>query len=131
MVRVDREKHQAILKKFDDFIEAIINRQTLTENILPDVSNIQLSPEATSVLDSLMTFVPPPLAEIARKKVISGAAQITTEEGRDGSGGDGGVGTQAVVLAFWMGTPEPSREPIRRALEQMGLWRHIGAAGVA
>ena len=127
VVRVDREKHQAIVKKFDDFIEAIINRQTLTENIPPDVSNIRLTSEAASVLDSLMAFVPPPLAQIARTKIISGAAQITTEEGRDDPGGDAGVGTQAIVLAFWMGTPEPSREPVRRALEQMGLWQHIAA----
>jgi hypothetical protein len=75
VVRVDKEKHEAILKKFDAFIEAIINRQTLTENILPDVSNIRLNPEAVSVLDRLMAFVPPPLAEIARMKIISGAAQ--------------------------------------------------------
>jgi len=129
VVRVDREKHQAILKKFDDFIEAIINRQTLTENILPDVSNIRLSPEANSVLDNLMAFVPPPLAEIARKKIISGAAQITTE-GKWDSAGAAGVGTRAIVLAFWMGTPEPSREPVRRALEQMGLWQHVGPAGM-
>ncbi len=130
VVRIDKEKHQAILKKFDDFIEAIINRQTLTENILPDVSHICLSPEATSVLDSLMAFVPPPLADIARKKVISGAAQIKTDGKRD-PGGDARVDTQAIVLAFWMGTPEPSREPVRRALEQMGLWQHIGTAGAA
>jgi collagenase-like PrtC family protease len=129
VVRVDKERHQAILKKFDAFIEAIINRQTLTENVLPDVSHVRLSPEAASVLESLMAFVPAPLAEIARLKIISDAAQITAQEGRDDSGTNGGVGTQAVVLAFWMGTPEPSREPVRKALEQMGLWQYIAAAG--
>jgi collagenase-like PrtC family protease len=128
VVRVDREKHQAILRKFDDFIEAIINRETLMENILPDVSNIRLSPEANSVLDRLMAFVPPPLVEIARKKVISGAAQIATEGKRD-SGGDASLGTRAIVVAFWMGTPEPSRDPVRHALEQMGLWQYVGAGG--
>ncbi len=129
VVRVDKEKHEAILKKFDAFIEAIVNRETLTENILPDVSNVHLSPEATSVLDSLMAFVPPPLAEIVRLKVINGAAQITAQMSK-GNSGNGGVGTQAVVVAFWMGTPETSRDPLRQALEQMGLWQYIGAAGV-
>jgi hypothetical protein len=128
VVRVNEERHQAILKKFDAFIEAIINRQTLTENVLPDVSNVRLSPEAASVLESLMAFVPLPLAEIARLKIIHGAAQITAQERRDDSGTNGGVGTRAVVLAFWMGTPEPSREPVRKALEQMGLWQYIAAA---
>jgi collagenase-like PrtC family protease len=127
VVRVDKEKHEAILKKFDAFIEAIVNRETLTENILPDVSNVRLSPEAASVLDSLMAFVPPPLAEIVRLKVISGAAQITAQMSK-GNSGNGGVGTQAVVVAFWMGTPETSRDPVRQALEQMGLWQHIAAA---
>jgi collagenase-like PrtC family protease len=127
VVRVDKEKHEAILKKFDAFIEAIVNRETLTENILPDVSNVRLSPEATSVLDSLMAFVPPPLAEIVRLKVISGAAQMTAEMSK-GHSGNGGVGTQAVVVAFWMGTPETSRDPVRQALEQMGLWQYIAAA---
>ena len=131
VVRIDKEKQQAILKKFDAFIEAIINRQTLTENILPDVSNIWLSPEAASVLDSLMAFVPPPLAKIARLKVINGAAQITAQQARDDSATDRGVGTQAVVIAFWMGTPEPIRDPVRKALEQMGLWQYVAAAGVA
>jgi hypothetical protein len=87
-----------------------------------------LSPEAASVLESLMAFVPLPLAQIARLKIIHGAAQITAQEGRDDSGTNGGVGTQAVVLAFWAGTPEPSREPVRKALEQMGLWQYITAA---
>jgi hypothetical protein len=127
VVRVDKEKHEAILKKFDAFIEAIVNRETLTENILPDVSNVRLSPEAASVLDSLMAFVPPPLAEIVRLKVISGAAQITAQMSK-GNSGNGGVGTQAVVVAFWMGTPETSRNPVRQALEQMGLWQYIAAA---
>jgi collagenase-like PrtC family protease len=127
VVRVDKEKHEAILKKFDAFIEAIVNRETLTENILPDVSNVRLSPEATSVLDSLMAFVPPPLAEIVRLKVISGAAQMTAQMSK-GNSGNGGVGTQAVVVAFWMGTPETSRDPVRQALEQMGLWQYIAAA---
>ena len=128
VVRVNEERHQAILKKFDAFIEAIINRQTLTENVLPDVSSVRLSPEAASVLESLMAFVPLPLAQIAKLKIIHGAAQITAQGGRDDSGTNGGVGTQAVVLAFWMGTPEPSREPVRKALEQMGLWQYIAAA---
>ena len=128
VVRVDKEKHEAILKKFDAFIEAIVNRETLTENILPDVSNVRLSPEAASVLDSLMAFVPSPLAEIVRLKVISGAAQITAQMSK-GNSGNGGVGTQAVVVAFWMGTPETSRDPVRQALEQMGLWQYIAAAG--
>ena len=130
VVRVDQERHQAILKKFDAFIQTIINRQTLTENVLPDVSNIRLSPEAASVLDSLMAFVPPPLAEIARLKIISGAAQIAAQQARDEFGTDGVVGTQAIALAFWMGTPEPSRDPVRQALEQMGLWQYIDAPGV-
>jgi len=129
VVRVNRERHQAILKKFDAFIEAIINRQTLTENVLPDVSGVRLSPEAASVLENLMAFVPPPLAQIARLKVIHGAAQIIAQEGGEECGANGGVETRAVVLAFWMGTPEPSREPVRKALEQMGLWQHIEAAG--
>jgi len=128
VVRVDKEKHEAILKKFDAFIEAIVNREALTENILPDVSNVRLSPEAVSVLDSLMAFVPPPLAEIVRLKVISGAAQITAQMLKGNSGNEG-VGTQAVVVAFWMGTPETSRDPVRHALEQMGLWQYIAAAG--
>ena len=128
VVRVNEERHQAILKKFDAFIEAIINRQTLTENVLPDVSHVRLSPEAASVLETLMAFVPLPLAQIARLKIIHGAAQIRAQEGRDDSGTDGGVGTQAVVLAFWAGTREPSREPVRKALEQMGLWQYIAAA---
>jgi hypothetical protein len=130
VVRIDQERHQAILKKFDAFIQTIINRQTLTENVLPDVSNIRLSPEAASVLDSLMAFVPPPLAEIARLKIISGAAQIAAQQARDEFGTDGVVGTQAIALAFWMGTPEPSRDPVRQALEQMGLWQYIDAPGV-
>ena len=124
-VRVDKEKHEAILRKFDAFIEAIINRQTLTENVLPDVSNVRLSSEAASVLDRLMAFVPPPLAEIARVKIIDGAAQITAQQARDDAGKNGIVGTQAVVLAFWMGTPDPSRDLVRQALEQMGLWQYI------
>jgi collagenase-like PrtC family protease len=128
VVRVDRERHQAILKKFDAFIKAIVDRQTLTENVLPDVSNIHLSPEAASVLDRLMAFVPPPLAEIARLKTMSGAAQITTHQAMDNEGTNGVVGTKAVVLAFWMGTPEPSRDPVRQALEQMGLWQYIARA---
>ena len=128
MVRVDRERHQAILKKFDAFIKAIVDRQTLTENVLPDVSNIRLSPEAASVLDRLMAFVPPPLAEIARLKTMSGAVRMTTHQAMDNKGTDGAVGTKAVVLAFWMGTPEPSRDPVRQALEQMGLWEYIVGA---
>jgi collagenase-like PrtC family protease len=129
VVRVDKERHQAILKKFDAFIEAIIDRQTLTENVLPDVSNVRLSPEAASVLERLMAFVPPPLAEIVRVKIMDGAAQITTQQAKGDSDTNGVVGTQAVVLAFWMGTPEPSREPVRQALEQMGLWKYIATAG--
>jgi hypothetical protein len=129
VVRVNQERHQAILKKFDAFIEAIINRQTLTENVLPDVSGVRLSPEAASVLENLMAFVPPPLAQIARLKVIHGAAQIIAQEEGEECGASGAVETRAVVLAFWMGTPEPSREPLRKALDQMGLWQHIEAAG--
>jgi hypothetical protein len=128
-VRVDKERHQAILKKFDAFIEAIVDRQTLTENVLPDVSNVRLSPEAASVLERLMAFVPPPLAEIVRVKIMDGAAQITTQQAEGDSETSGVVGTQAVVLVFWMGTPEPSREPVRKALEQMGLWRYIANVG--
>lgn len=129
VVRVDPKRHQAILKKFDAFIEAIINRQTLTENVLPDVSGIRLSPEAASVLESLMAFVPPPLVPLARLKIIHGAGQIAAQEAGGRSDTNGGVSTQAVVRAFWMGTPEPSRQPVRKALEQMGLWQYITAVG--
>jgi len=122
---VDEEKYRATLKKFDDFIEAILERRTLAENEPIDISGIELSPEAASVLDNLMAFVPPPLAPFARAKIISGAAQMTAQNAAS-DGGNGAVGTQAIVCAFWMGTPDPSREPVRYALEQMGLWHHIG-----
>jgi len=124
-VRVDEEKRRAILKRFDLFIEAIIERRTLAENVPLDVDHIQVSPEAVSVLDSLMAFVPPPLAEIARAKTIHGAAQIA---GKDkNSKEDQEVGTEAIVHAFWLGTPEASRAPLQQALEQMGLWQHVAA----
>jgi len=125
-VQVDEAKRQAILDRFDHFIEAIIERRTLAENIPLDVSHIKVSPEAASVLDSLMVFVPPPLAEIARMKTINGAAQIA---GRNKNATtDEAVGTEAIVHAFWLGTPEPSRDPLRQALEQMGLWQHVASA---
>ena len=128
-VQVDEAKRRAILKRFDCFIEAIIERRTLAENTRLDVSHVHLSPEAASVLDSLMVFVPPPLAEIARAKTIHGAAQIA---GKDKSSkADPAVGTQAIVHAFWLGTPEPSRAPLQQALEQMGLWQHVASAGKA
>jgi hypothetical protein len=125
-VRVDEEKRKAILKRFDLFIEAIIERRTLAENTPLDVGNIHLSPEAASVLDSLMVFVPPPLAEIARMKTINGAAQITGKDKNPKT--DHAVDTGAIVHAFWLGTPEPSRDPLRQALQQMGLWQHVAAA---
>jgi len=125
-VQVDEAKRQAILERFDCFIEAIIERRTLAENVPLDVSHIHLSPEAASVLDSLMVFVPPPLAEIARMKTINGAAQIAGRQ--KNSKTDHAVGTEAIVHAFWLGTPEPSRDPLRQALEQMGLWQHVASA---
>jgi len=127
VVRVDEEKRRGILKKFDTFIEAIVERRTFAENELPDVSHVRLSSEAASVLDSLMLLVPPPLAAFARAKIVAGAAQLAAQQAAEASGGNGAVGTQAVVCAFWMGTPEPSRDPVRQALEQMGLWHHIAA----
>jgi collagenase-like PrtC family protease len=126
-VQVDEAKRQAILKRFDLFIEAIIERRTLAENISPDVSNIHLSTEAAVVLDSLMVFVPPPLAEIARMKTISGAAQLSGKQPDIQT--EQAVGIEAIVHAFWLGTPEPSRDPLRQALEQMGLWQHVATAG--
>jgi collagenase-like PrtC family protease len=126
IVQVDEAKRQAILKRFDLFIEAIIERRTLAENISPDVSHIHLSTEATVVLDSLMVFVPPPLAEIARMKTISGAAQLSGKQ-KDVQT-EQAVGIEAIVHAFWLGTPEPSRDPLRQALEQMGLWQHVATA---
>jgi hypothetical protein len=125
-VQVDEAKRQAILERFDRFIEAIIERRTLAENISPDVSNIHLSAEAVEALDSLMVFVPPPLAEIARMKTISGAAQLAGEQGDTQKGH--AVGIETIVHAFWLGTPEPSRDPLRQALEQMGLWQHVATA---
>ena len=125
-VHVDEAKRQAILERFDRFIEAIIERRTLAENAPLDVSHIQVSPEAASVLDSLMVFVPPPLAEIARMKTINGASQIAGRH--KNSKTDEAVGTEAIVHAFWLGTPEPSRDPLRQALEQMGLWQHVASA---
>ena len=126
VARVDEEKRQSILKKFDRFIEAIIERRTLAENVVLDVSHIRLTPEASSVLDRLMGFVPPPLAEMVRTKTIHAAAQMAGDQARAGTNGD--VGTEALVRAFWMGTPEPSRETLRQALEQMGLWPHVASA---
>lgn len=125
-VQVDEAKRQAILKRFDRFIEAIIERRTLAENAFPDVSRIHLRPEAASVLDSLMAFVPPPLAEIARMKTIDGAAQVAGKY--NNSQTDQAIGTAAIVHAFWLGTPESSRAPLRQALEEMGLWQHVAAA---
>jgi collagenase-like PrtC family protease len=125
VVRVDEEKRRSILKKFDRFIEAIIERQTLAENVPLDVSHIRLTPEASSVLDRLMGFVPPPLAETIRTKTIHAAAQMAGDQ--EGAGTNGDVGTGALVRAFWLGTPEPSRDPLRQALEQMALWRYIAS----
>jgi hypothetical protein len=73
-----------------------------------------------------MVFVPPPLAEIARMKTISGAAQIAGKQ-KDAQT-EQAVGIGAIVHAFWLGTPEPARDPLRQALEQMGLWQHVAAA---
>jgi hypothetical protein len=70
------------------------------------------------------------LAEIARVKIIDGAAQITAQQAGGLAGKNGMVGMQAVVLAFWMGTPDPSRDLVRQALEQMGLWQYIAAAEI-
>jgi hypothetical protein len=100
---------------------------TVKGNVIPAEAGIQ-RPHTQILLESLMAFVPLPLAQIARLKIIHGAAQIMAQEGRDDSGTNGGVGTQAVVLAFWMGTPERSREPVRKALEQMGLWQYVATA---
>ena len=129
VVRVDEERRQATLKKFDDFIAAIVDRRTIAENEPIDVSGVQLTPEAASVLDTLMAFVPPPLAPFARVKVISGAAQITAQaeaRSRKANGENGAVGVGAIVQAFWMGTPEPSHAAVRQGLQQMGLWHHVG-----
>jgi len=126
VAKIDEGKRGAILAKFDAFIEAIAGRQTLTENDLPDISGVLLGPEAERVLKSLMAFVPPPLAEIARVKTIGGAAQIAAQGGT-AAGADGNPGAREIALSFWMGTPEPSREPVRKALEQLGLWRHVSA----
>jgi collagenase-like PrtC family protease len=124
-VQVDEEKRQAILKRFDNFIEAIIERRTLAENVPLDLSHIRMSPEAIAVLDSLMAFVPPPLAELARAKTIHGAAEIAGQD-KDAKT-DQEVGTKAIVHAFWLGTPEAIRPPLQQALEQMGLWQHVAA----
>ena len=70
-----------------------------------DVSGIELTPEAGAILDSLMAFVPPPLADVARLKTIEVAGQIAGA----GEEGNGAVGESAIVQAFWGGTPEPSR----------------------
>ena len=128
VVRIDEEKRQAILKKFDAFIEAIVERQTIAENESLDVSNVWLSTEAMSVLDALMAYVPSPLAPIARAKTIKGAAQIAEQQVGVELTTNGAVGTRAVVCAFWMGTPEPSRDLVRHALEQMGLWHYVTTA---
>ena len=77
VVSIDEEKRQAILKKFDAFVEAIIERKTLTETVMPDVSQIRLSPEAAPVLDKLMSCVPPPLTGTVRARVLDGAMQMT------------------------------------------------------
>ena len=127
MVRINEGKRQSILKKFDAFIEAIAERKTLTETVVPDVSRIRLSPEATSVLDQLMAHVPPPLSEIVRAKTLDGAMKIKTRGLPDASNGPGTVGAEEVVLAFWMGTPEPSRDPVRQALEKMGFGHVMSA----
>ena len=128
VVRIDEEKRQAILKKFDAFIEAIVERQTIAENESLDVSNVWLSAEAMSVLDALMAYVPSPLAPLARAKTIKGAAQIAKQQVGVEPTTNGAVGTRAVVCAFWMGTPEPSRDLVRHALEQMGLWHYVTTA---
>jgi hypothetical protein len=125
VVHVDEEKRRAVLKKFDAFIEAIVDRKTLAENEPPDISDIELSPGAATILDNLMAFVPPPLAEVARTKTIQVAAQLGNGDG------NGAVGEAAVVQAFWGGTPEPSRPMVRQALEQNGLWLYVEAAGPA
>ena len=117
----------SILKKFDAFIEAIVERKTLAENVVPDVSGIGVSAEASAILDKLMAYVPPPLMETARAKVLHGALRMTSASGEGNGDAHPAVGTEAIVLAFWMGTPEPSRPPVRQALEQMGLWRIIAA----
>jgi hypothetical protein len=120
VVRIDEEKRQAIIEKFNTFIDAIIERKTLIENVVPDVSKAHLSLEAESVLGALMAHVPPPLTETVRAKTISNAFQMAAEQDAHGM-----VGTEAIVRAFWMGTPEPSRDSVRQGLERMGLWRHI------
>jgi len=124
-VRVDQEKREAILKKFDAFIEAIVERRTIAENEPIDVSNVQLSEEAATLLDVLMAFVPPPLAPFARAKIVAGAAQLTRQMAKDKSNGNGVVGLVAVVQSFWMGTPDPMRDVVRQGLEQMGLWGSV------
>lgn len=121
VVTVDEEKRRAVLGKFDTFIDAIENRDTLAENEPIDVSGIELTPEAGAILDNLIAFVPPPLADVARLKTIQVAGQIAGA----GEGGNGTVGESAIVQAFWGGTPEPSRPMLREALEQNGLWQHI------
>jgi collagenase-like PrtC family protease len=127
VVRINEGKRQSILKKFDAFIEAIAERKTLTETVVPDVSRIRLSPEATSVLDQLMAHVPPPLSEIVRAKTLDGAMKIKTRGLPDASNGPGTVGAEEVVRAFWMGTPEPSRDPVRQTLEKMGFGHVMSA----
>lgn len=127
VVRVDEEKRRAVLDKFDAFIEAFINRETLAENEPIDVSGIALSTEAESVLDDLLHMIPPPLAPFARVKIVQGAAQIAEQQ--PGEAGSGAVETGAVVCAFWMGTPDPSRAAVQQALEERGLWQHVASAG--
>ncbi len=130
-VRVDEEKRRAVLEKFDRFIEAIVDRRTIAENDLPDVSRVQLAPDAAAVLDALMQFVPPPLAPFARTKIIVGAVQLMNMQRTAGAGtaGDGGNGApvslQAIVQSFWLGTPDPSRDAVREGLERAGLWGFV------
>ena len=124
---VDEERRREILKKFDAFIEAIVERRTIAENELADVSGIQLAPEASTMLDLLMSFVPPPLAPFARNKIIAGAAQLAAAQAGDSSKTNGAIGLGPVVQAFWMGTPEPARDQVRGGLQQLGLWHFVGA----
>jgi collagenase-like PrtC family protease len=125
VIRVDEAKRTEILAKFDAFIEAIVERRTLTASEPVDVSDVELAPEVASLVDNLMALVPPPLVPFTRAKVIRGAADMVAASAESARNGTGVVDQQAIVQAFWLGTPDPARDMVRGALEQQGLWQHV------
>ena len=119
---LDETKRQEVLGKFHAFLDDLYSGRICLENSPIELKGMRLTKGAESAFKTILDILPQPVRPFAEPLTLHGAEQLAQSQNEKE------IRERDIVLSFWMGTPETSKEEVKSFLKSRDLFKYVEGA---